>query len=141
MDLTFGVPLEGITTWLFQEGLRVGLIATLAYFTIRMTAVGIGHFEQIVSDRTKDSPDRIEFAERLHTISGLAIGFGAQNLVRDVISGFFLILEDQIHVGDVVSVDGTAGLVEAVSSGRSYSVIFPERCMSSRTAASRPCRT
>ena len=47
-------------------------------------------------------------------IGGLAIGFGAQNLVRDVISGFFLILEDQIHVGDVVSVDGTSGLVESV---------------------------
>ncbi len=47
-------------------------------------------------------------------IGGLAIGFGAQNLVRDVITGFFLILEDQIHVGDVVTIDGTSGLVQAV---------------------------
>ena len=47
-------------------------------------------------------------------IGGLAVGFGAQNLVRGVISGFFLILEDQIHVGDVVKIEGTSGLVESV---------------------------
>jgi len=47
-------------------------------------------------------------------IAGLAVGFRAQNLVRDVISGFFFILEDQAHVGDVVEVNGTSGLVEAV---------------------------
>lgn len=35
-------------------------------------------------------------------IFGLAVGFGAQNLVQDVISGFFLLLEDQVRVGDVV---------------------------------------
>jgi len=48
-------------------------------------------------------------------IVGLAVGFGAQNLVRDVISGFFLILENQIRVGDVAVVNGTGGLVEAVN--------------------------
>jgi len=47
-------------------------------------------------------------------IAGLAIGFGAQNLVRDVISGFFLIVENQVRVGDVAIVNGTGGLVEAV---------------------------
>lgn len=47
-------------------------------------------------------------------IAGLAIGFGAQNLVRDVISGFFLILEDQVHVGDVVKINGTGGVVESL---------------------------
>lgn len=47
-------------------------------------------------------------------IVGLAVGFGAQNLVRDVISGFFLILEDQIRVGDVANVNGTGGTVEAI---------------------------
>ena len=47
-------------------------------------------------------------------IAGLAIGFGAQNLVRDVISGFFLILEDQIRVGDVAQINGTGGVVEAI---------------------------
>ncbi|MFB6259199.1 MAG: mechanosensitive ion channel family protein [Thiohalorhabdaceae bacterium] len=48
-------------------------------------------------------------------ILGLAVGFGAQNLVRDVISGFFMILENQVRVGDVAIINGTGGLVEAMN--------------------------
>lgn len=48
-------------------------------------------------------------------ILGLAVGFGAQTLVRDVISGFFLIIEDQVRVGDVAVVNGTGGLVEQIN--------------------------
>jgi small-conductance mechanosensitive channel len=48
-------------------------------------------------------------------IVGLAVGFGAQNLVRDVISGFFIILENQIRVGDVAVVNGTSGMVERIN--------------------------
>ena len=48
-------------------------------------------------------------------IVGLAVGFGAQTLVRDVISGFFLIVEDQVRVGDVAMVNGTGGLVEQIN--------------------------
>jgi small conductance mechanosensitive channel len=48
-------------------------------------------------------------------IAGLAIGFGAQNLVRDVISGFFLILEDQVRVGDSVRINGSPGIVEQIN--------------------------
>ena len=48
-------------------------------------------------------------------IAGLAIGFGAQNLVRDVISGFFLILEDQVRVGDLAKINGVAGIVEQIN--------------------------
>jgi len=48
-------------------------------------------------------------------IVGLAVGFGAQNLVRDFISGFFIILENQVRVGDVAIVNGTGGLVERVN--------------------------
>ena len=48
-------------------------------------------------------------------IVGLAVGFGAQNLVKDVINGFFILLEDQIRVGDVVQVAGKGGLVEKVN--------------------------
>ena len=151
VDLAYGIPLESAMAWLFQQGLRVVLISVLAYFTIRVAALGVSHFEEVVRAQTKDSVDKMEFAQRLQTIGGLvrnvvtvlviavaalmimqelgvnitplltaagigglAVGFGAQNLVRDVISGFFLILEDQIHIGDVVSVDGTAGLVQAV---------------------------
>jgi small conductance mechanosensitive channel len=48
-------------------------------------------------------------------IAGLAIGFGAQNLVRDVISGFFLILEDQVRIGDLARINGIAGTVEQIN--------------------------
>jgi small conductance mechanosensitive channel len=48
-------------------------------------------------------------------ILGLAVGFGGQNLVRDVISGFFIILENQVRVGDVAIINGTGGLVERIN--------------------------
>lgn len=150
VEMEYGIPLDRATTWLFEEGLRVALIGVLAYFTVRIASLGIGHLEQVVASRVPAS-ERSEFVNRLHTIGGLAtnavrvivfgaaammimqelgvditplltavgigglaFGFGAQNLVRDIISGFFLILEDQIHVGDIVSINGTSGLVQAV---------------------------
>lgn len=48
-------------------------------------------------------------------IAGLAVGFGAQTLVRDIISGFFLILENQVRVGDAAGINGTDGIVEAIN--------------------------
>jgi len=48
-------------------------------------------------------------------VAGLAIGFGAQNLVRDVVTGFFIILENQYSVGDVVRAGGVSGLVEDIT--------------------------
>ncbi len=48
-------------------------------------------------------------------IIGLAVGFGAQNIVRDLISGFFMVMENQVSVGDVAIVNGTGGLVEALT--------------------------
>lgn len=48
-------------------------------------------------------------------IVGLAVGFGAQNLVRDFIAGFFFILENQVRVGDVAIVNSTGGLVERIN--------------------------
>lgn len=48
-------------------------------------------------------------------IVGVALGFGAQNLVRDVISGMFMLLEDQYGVGDVIDVGVAVGSVEAVT--------------------------
>ncbi|HQU72287.1 MAG TPA: mechanosensitive ion channel family protein [Calditrichia bacterium] len=48
-------------------------------------------------------------------VLGLAIGFGAQSLVEDMISGFFIILENQIRVGDVVDIVGHAGKVEELN--------------------------
>jgi len=47
-------------------------------------------------------------------ILGLAVGFGAQELVRDFISGFFILLENQLRAGDVAIINGTGGLVESI---------------------------
>jgi moderate conductance mechanosensitive channel len=48
-------------------------------------------------------------------VAGLALGFGGQYLIRDVISGLFIILENQYRVKDVVCFDGTCGLVEDIT--------------------------
>jgi small conductance mechanosensitive channel len=48
-------------------------------------------------------------------IVGVALGFGSQYLVRDVIAGFFLILEDQVSVGDSAVVNGVGGTIESVN--------------------------
>jgi len=48
-------------------------------------------------------------------VIGLAVGFGAQTLVKDVITGLFILMEDQVQVGDVVDLNGNAGAVEAMT--------------------------
>ena len=48
-------------------------------------------------------------------VLGLAVSFGAQSLIKDFISGLFLILENQVRLGDVAIINGTGGLVEAIN--------------------------
>jgi len=48
------------------------------------------------------------------TTIGIAVGFGAQDVVRDVIAGFLILLEDQYSVGDVVTIAGVSGSVEKI---------------------------
>ncbi|KAB3531869.1 mechanosensitive ion channel family protein [Alkaliphilus serpentinus] len=48
-------------------------------------------------------------------IGGLAIGFGAQNLVKDIITGFFILFEDQFSVGHYVEIDSASGIVEEMA--------------------------
>ncbi|MCL4184474.1 MAG: mechanosensitive ion channel [Burkholderiaceae bacterium] len=48
-------------------------------------------------------------------VVGIAVGFGAQSLVKDVFSGFFLLIENQIRVGDVVEIVGKSGVVEELT--------------------------
>jgi len=48
-------------------------------------------------------------------ILGLALGFGGQYLIKDIISGLFIILENQYRIGDVVDINSTGGLVEDIS--------------------------
>ena len=49
------------------------------------------------------------------TIIGATLGFGAQQIIRDYLSGFLLTVEDQFSVGDSITVDGTGGVVEDVT--------------------------
>ena len=48
------------------------------------------------------------------TVLAAALGFGAQDLVKDFLSGFFILVEDQFHVGDVVTIADTTGVVEDI---------------------------
>lgn len=144
-----GVHLRTVAEWTFGAGLRVLLIAALAYALIRASSLMVRRFEHELSAGT--DLDALERGKRARTLGsvvrnvttalvsgiavlmilrefrldiapvltgagivGLAVGFGAQTLVRDIISGFFLILEDQVRVGDVAAINGTGGTVEAI---------------------------
>jgi small conductance mechanosensitive channel len=48
-------------------------------------------------------------------VAGLAIGFGAQSLIKDIVAGFFILLDDQFHVGDVIQAAGVSGQVEQMT--------------------------
>lgn len=145
-----GVHLRTLSTWFFDSGLRVVLIAAVAYALVRMVGIGVKRFENDVNFGT--GLDALERAKRARTLGsvltsittvlvviiaflmilrefrvdvtpavtgagivGVALGFGAQTLVRDLIGGFFLILEDQVRVGDVAAINGIGGLVEAIN--------------------------
>ena len=145
-----GLHLRTLSTWAFDSGLRVLLVAAFAFALIRTVAIGVKRFEHDVNFGT--GLDALERAKRARTLSnvltnittivilliaalmilrefdvdispaltgagiiGVALGFGAQTLVRDLIGGFFLILENQIRVGDVAAINGIGGLVEAIN--------------------------
>ncbi len=48
-------------------------------------------------------------------VVGLAVGFGAQNLVRDIITGLFMLLENQVRINDIAIINGVTGLVEEIN--------------------------
>lgn len=147
---TVGREARDIAVWLFGSGLRVGMIALIAYGLRRITVLYVQRFEdELTTGATIDELERNKRARTLGSIvnkvitglivgiaavlimnevgvnvapiltgagiAGIAIGFGAQTLVRDVLSGFFLILEDQVRVGDVAEINGTSGLVEQLN--------------------------
>ncbi|MCO4773908.1 MAG: mechanosensitive ion channel [Deltaproteobacteria bacterium] len=57
-------------------------------------------------------------------ILGLAVSFGSQNLVRDVVNGFFILLENQFAVGDVVTIGGKTGTVERITIRSTWIVAY-----------------
>lgn len=145
-----GLQLRTLSNWAFDSGLRVLLIAAVAFAVVRTVGVAVKRFEHDVNFGT--DLDAIERAKRARTLGtvltsvtttlmvvvatlmilrefnvdtsaavtgagivGVALGFGAQTLVRDLIGGFFLILENQIRVGDVAAINGIGGLVEEIN--------------------------
>jgi moderate conductance mechanosensitive channel len=120
---------EAMMRWLLDHGLRIAVVAVAAYVAIRIGSAAARRFEREMSVGTlsvtvsiiaglmvlRELGVDITPALTGAGIAGLAIGFGAQTLVRDVISGFFVILEDQVRVGDSAIVNGQGGLVEEVN--------------------------
>ena len=79
------------------QNVAIVVIVTVAALTILSTFIPIGPLLAAVS------------------VVGLAVSFGAQSLVKDVISGTFILIEGQFGIGDVVRVGTTAGLVEKIT--------------------------
>jgi small conductance mechanosensitive channel len=104
-ELTTGTSLDALE--------RAKRARTLGALLSKVTTIAIASIAVLMVLREL----RIDIAPVLTGagIAGLAVGFGAQTLVRDVISGFFLILEDQVRVGDVAAINGTGGLVEEIN--------------------------
>lgn len=147
---TAGRNVQEMANWLLGPGLRVALIALVAYALRRVTDLLVRRFEfEVTEGTTLDGLERAKRARTLGTvvnkvttslivgiagvmiltelgvnvgplltgagIAGIAIGFGAQTLVRDLLSGFFLILEDQVRVGDFAAINGQNGLIEQLN--------------------------
>jgi moderate conductance mechanosensitive channel len=93
-----------------ERSKRVRTLGNLVYNTIGVV-VGVAAVLMVLRELDVDILPLLTGAG----IVGLAIGFGAQSLVKDVISGFFLIFENQVRVGDVANINGTGGLVEAIT--------------------------
>jgi moderate conductance mechanosensitive channel len=145
-----GLHPKALAEWLFQSGLRIGVVLLVSFLILRIAGAVTTRFErQVEGSDSADALERLRRARTLGTlvrstlgtlvtaiallmilrelnlditpiltgagIVGLAVGFGAQTLVKDVISGFFLILENQVRVGDVAAINGTGGAVEAIS--------------------------
>lgn len=145
-----GLRLEQLADWGATHGLKIIVIAVLAFVLVRTVDLLVRRFEHEVSQNT--SLEVLERAKRARTLGGLlqnvlttlvvivsslmllrevglditpiltgagilglAVGFGAQTLVKDIISGFFMILENEIRVGDVVQIDSHGGMVESMN--------------------------
>jgi small conductance mechanosensitive channel len=99
---------EPASQWILTTGAQILLILVLAFVILRIVKIAL----RKAFGAVRRGKETIEFKKR--TV-GLAVGFGAQDLVRDVVSGFFILIEDQIRVGDVVQLGDKGGLVESVN--------------------------
>ena len=85
------------TLWIMARRLiLIAVIVTTALALLQIWGVGLAPFLAV------------------GTAVAAAIGFGAQDLVKDLIAGFFILIEDQFRVGDVVSISGATGVVQDI---------------------------
>lgn len=151
MQETFKKWSEAIVPWLLEHGIKIALIAVLAWLlnrilsriiirTVRVAVVSDHHLSAEGEKKRENTLIRIfngavriviiivaimmilqEIAFEIGPliagagIAGLALGFGGQYLIRDIISGMFIILENQYRIGDVININGTGGLVEDIN--------------------------
>ena len=142
---------EKIMPWLLSNGIKIVVIAVVAYLLnvilsriiIRTVRIAVVRDEMMSEEAEKKREDTLihifngalriilvivalmmilqEAGIKIGPILagagivGVAVGFGGQYLIKDVITGLFMILENQYRIGDVVTIDGTSGLVQDIS--------------------------
>jgi small conductance mechanosensitive channel len=141
-----------ILDWFLSSGIKIIIIALVAYIAIRISNKFIKKWIRKMVERGYDIRDGEAISKRVKTLSsvingaikivvigiavfmilsemgidigpllagagivGVALGFGAQSIVKDFLSGLFIIFEDQYRVGDVVCLDETCGGVENIT--------------------------
>jgi small-conductance mechanosensitive channel len=92
-----------------EEAKRVGSVLRVVHSGVAALIVVLGVLELLAELGVNLAPLLAAAG-----IGGLAIGFGAQTLIKDLISGLFLLLENQVRVGDVVTIGDKGGLVESM---------------------------
>lgn len=151
MKENFEESFDKIMPWLTTHGLRILLIAIIAFIisriitrivdkTVRLAVRERNHSSNAAEIQREETLIQIfsaglriaiyitaimmilqEFDIKIGPILaaagvvGLALGFGGQYLIRDLITGLFIIFENQYRIGDVVDIDGTSGVVEEIS--------------------------
>ncbi len=133
--------LETIWTWVLPSIFRLFLIVAIALFIKFFVDVTLDNFvskfknlkraqtlRQILSSTSKVIIATIALMMILHELSldirpiiasagilGVAFGLGAQQLMKDIINGFFILLEDQFCIGDTIKIDDVTGTVEKMN--------------------------
>jgi small-conductance mechanosensitive channel len=92
-----------------ERGQRINTLWTVARTVLVVVLVLAGAFTLLSVWNISVAP-----LLAISSVAGVAIGFGAQNFIKDVIAGFLIVAEDQFAIGDVVRISGVAGVVEAV---------------------------
>ncbi len=132
---------ETLWTWVLPSLFKIALILIIAFAVIRLTRTATDNFvkkfqrirraitlKQIIGSTTEVIILTITVMMILHELGidirpiiasagilGVAFGLGAQHLMKDVINGFFILLEDQFSIGDTIKVGNHAGTVEKMN--------------------------